>query len=97
MQTTEMTYRQAMGELKTIVERLRDGEDIDVDELVADVGRAKELISQLHWFSIEHVLRGHNQEADRLANAAMDKGMGRRKESAARAPSPALSLFSLAP
>jgi ribonuclease HI len=42
--------------------------------------RAKELIVKLEWFSIGHVLRGHNQEADRLANAAMDKGMGRRPE-----------------
>ena len=40
-------------------------------------GRAKELIAQLDWFSIGHVLRGHNEEADSLANAAMDKGMGR--------------------
>lgn len=40
-------------------------------------GRAKELISQLDWFSIGHALREHNQEADRLANEAMDKGMGR--------------------
>jgi ribonuclease HI len=40
-------------------------------------GRAKELISQLDWFDIEHVLRGHNREADELANAAMDKGSGR--------------------
>ena len=47
--------------------------------------RAKELIAQLDWFSIGHVLRGHNEEADRLANVAMDKGMGR----VARAPSPA--------
>lgn len=39
--------------------------------------RAKELIEQLEWFSIGHVLRGHNQEADELANAAMDRGMGR--------------------
>jgi ribonuclease HI len=36
--------------------------------------RAKELIAQLDWFRIEHVLRGHNAEADRLANDAMDKG-----------------------
>jgi ribonuclease HI len=47
--------------------------------------RAKELIVKLDWFSIGHVLRGHNEEADRLANAAMDKGMGR----VARAPSAA--------
>src|SRR6202167_6049177 len=39
--------------------------------------RAKELISQLEWFSIGHALREHNQEADRLANQAMDKGKGR--------------------
>jgi ribonuclease HI len=39
--------------------------------------RAKELIAQLEWFSIGHALREHNQEADRLANEAMDKGMGR--------------------
>jgi ribonuclease HI len=48
-------------------------------------GRAKELIAQLDWFSIDHALREHNREADELANAAMDKGMGR----VARAPSPA--------
>lgn len=49
-------------------------------------GRAKELIAQLDWFSIGHALREHNTEADRLANQAMDKGMGR---SVARVPSPA--------
>jgi ribonuclease HI len=38
--------------------------------------RASELISQLEWFHIEHVLRGHNREADELANQAMDKGCG---------------------
>ena len=40
-------------------------------------GRAKELIAQLEWFSIGHALREHNQDADRLANDAMDRGMGR--------------------
>jgi ribonuclease HI len=47
-------------------------------------GRAKELIAQLDWFSIGHALREQNQDADRLANEAMDKGMGR----VVRAPSP---------
>src|SRR5579862_5500884 len=47
--------------------------------------RAKELIGKLEWFSIGHALREHNQEADRLANDAMDKGMGR----SARSSSPA--------
>ena len=40
-------------------------------------GRARELIAQLDWFSIEHALREHNREADDLANQAMDKGTGR--------------------
>jgi ribonuclease HI len=47
--------------------------------------RAKELIAKLDWFSIGHALREHNQEADRLANDAMDKGTGR----VGRAPTPA--------
>jgi len=54
--------------------------------------RAKELIAKLAWFSIGPVLRGHNQEADALANAAMDKGMGR----AARASSPASASVNVA-
>ena len=44
--------------------------------------RAKELVGQLEWFSIGHAMREHNQEADGLANEAMDKGTGR----VARAP-----------
>ena len=38
---------------------------------------AKRRIARLDGFRIEHVLRGKNQKADRLANAAMDRGMGR--------------------
>lgn len=56
-------------------------------------GRAKELIAQLEWFSIGHALREQNQDADRLANEAMDKGMGR----VARAPSPATVSTNMSP
>ena len=56
------------------------------DPVLRDLhARAKELIAKLDWFDIEHVLRAHNQEADRLANEAMDKGSGR---PAFRAPQP---------
>jgi ribonuclease HI len=41
--------------------------------------RAKELIAKLEWFSIDHSFREQNQEADRLANQAMDAGTGRRR------------------
>jgi ribonuclease HI len=56
-------------------------------------GRAKELIAQLDWFSIGHALREHNQEADRLANDAMDRGMGR----VGAGPAPARVLTQAAP
>ena len=38
---------------------------------------ARRLAGQLERFEIAHTLRGGNREADRLANEAMDKGMGR--------------------
>ena len=44
MKANQMTYRQAMAELTGIVDRLREAEDVDVDELVTDVARAKELV-----------------------------------------------------
>src|SRR4051795_7260512 len=45
-------------------------------------GRAKQLIAQMDWFSIGHALREQNQDADRLANDAMDRGMGRKASAA---------------
>jgi ribonuclease HI len=54
--------------------------------------RAKEIIRQLEWFSIGHAMREHNQEADRLANDAMDKGMGRSRAAAPPVPSAPLEF-----
>ncbi len=52
-------------------------------------GRAKELIAQMDWFSIGHAFREQNQEADHLANDAMDKGMGRSSARVGAGDSPA--------
>ena len=38
---------------------------------------ARRLARQMDKFEISHTLRGGNKEADRLANEAMDKGMGK--------------------
>jgi len=38
---------------------------------------AKRRIARLEGFEIEHALRAKNKHADRLANLAMDRGMGR--------------------
>jgi ribonuclease HI len=54
--------------------------------------RAKDLIARLEWFAIGHAMREHNQEADQLANEAMDKGMGRTVRAApAQTSNPSLS------
>jgi ribonuclease HI len=39
--------------------------------------KAQEVVKQLQWFEIGHVLRGDNRDADRLANEAMDRGEAR--------------------
>jgi ribonuclease HI len=36
--------------------------------------RARALARQFQWFAIEHARREQNRDADRLANAAMDRG-----------------------
>ena len=63
---SELLVRQIKGIYKV--------KNLTLQELHA---RAKELIVQLEWFSIDHALREHNREADELANQAMDKGTGR--------------------
>lgn len=45
---------------------------------------AKRLSRQLEKFEMGHTLRGGNKEADRLANEAMDRGMGKTPGSAAQ-------------
>jgi ribonuclease HI len=70
---SELLVRQIKGIYKVKEPTLRDLH-----------ARAKEVISQLEWFDIEHVLRGHNREADELANQAMDKGSGRAVSQPAR-------------
>ncbi len=44
---------------------------------------ARRLASRLEAFDITHTLRAGNAEADRLANEAMDRGMGKDNEQAA--------------
>ncbi len=45
---------------------------------------AKRRAAKLGKFEMQHVLRGKNKEADRLANEAMDRGMGRSASPATR-------------
>ncbi len=49
---------------------------------------AKRRISRLNSFTITHALRHKNQDADRLANEAMDRGMNRTPAPGTSAPAP---------
>jgi ribonuclease HI len=40
---------------------------------------ARRLAARLDGFEMRHTLRGGNKEADRLANEAMDEGMGKKR------------------
>ena len=63
---SELLVKQIKGEYKVRSEALFD-----------IYREAKELIRKYKSFQIRHVYREQNREADRLANLAMDKGMGR--------------------
>lgn len=64
---SELMVKQIRGQYKV--------KNLALQELHA---RAQSLIRKLDWFSIQHAFREQNQEADRLANEAMDKGTGRK-------------------
>jgi ribonuclease HI len=69
------------GDSELLVKQIRGEYKVKSPVLQDLHRRARQLIDQLEWFSIQHTLREGNQEADRLANMAMDKGMGRRTPS----------------
>jgi ribonuclease HI len=78
-----------VSDSELMVKQIRGQYKVKSPALLDLYQRAKALIAKLDWFSIQHVLRAQNREADGLANAAMDKGMGRRPElNAARSTRP---------
>jgi ribonuclease HI len=74
---SELMVKQIKGEYKVRSEALFD-----------IYREAKDLIRKLDSFHIQHVYREQNREADRLANLAMDQGMGRRTAAAQQSTEP---------
>jgi probable phosphoglycerate mutase len=66
-----------VSDSELLVKQIRGEYKVRNPELKQLYDRAQELIAQLEHFEIRHVLRERNQNADRLANAAMDRGMNR--------------------
>jgi len=59
---SELLVKQIKGQYKVSSPALKELYD-----------RAKKMIRELEWFSVEHVRRERNKEADALANEAMDR------------------------
>jgi ribonuclease HI len=66
-----------VSDSELLVKQMRGDYKVKSPELKALYDQARPMIRKLDSFEIRHVLRAQNKDADRLANAAMDKGMGR--------------------
>src|SRR5271154_2268715 len=76
-----------VSDSELMVKQIKGQYRVNSPELRPLYDEAKCRIARLEQFRIEHVLRGKNKEADRLANEAMDRGMGRSRAAAPSAPS----------
>ncbi len=77
-----------VSDSELLVKQIRGEYKVKSESLLDIYQEAKSLIRKLDSFSIRHVLRHMNKDADRLANAAMDKGMGRTQPSQAQGGAP---------
>lgn len=65
-----------VSDSELMVKQIKGQYRVNSPELRPLYEEAKRRIARLEQFRIEHVLRGKNQQADRLANMAMDRGTG---------------------
>jgi ribonuclease HI len=80
-----------VSDSELMVKQIKGQYRVNSPELRPLYEEAKRRIGRLDHFQIQHVLREKNRHADRLANVAMDRGMGRApaaSPAAVPAPSP---------
>jgi probable phosphoglycerate mutase len=66
-----------VSDSELLVKQMKGQYKVRSEALLSIYGEAKTLVRKLDRFEIRHVLRHLNKDADRLANAAMDRGMQR--------------------
>ena len=66
-----------ISDSELMVKQLNGIYKVKSPELKVLYDEARKSINHLQWFRAEHVLREKNEDADRLANEAMDRGMKR--------------------
>jgi ribonuclease HI len=79
-----------VSDSELMVKQIKGQYRVNSPELRPLYEEAKRRIARLDHFQIQHVLREKNRHADRLANVAMDRGMGR-APAASAVPAPAPS------
>ena len=75
------SHLKAVADSELMVKQVKGQYRVNSPELRPLYEEARRRIAQLEGFQIQHVLREKNRHADRLANAAMDKGTGRASSS----------------
>jgi ribonuclease HI len=68
---------QVVSDSELLVKQMRGQYKVNSPDLKPLHERARTMSRKLESFDIRHVLRAQNKDADRLANHAMDEGMGR--------------------
>src|SRR5271155_1704364 len=68
------TKLRVVSDSELMVKQIKGQYRVNSPELRPLYEEAKRRIGRLEQFRIEHVLRGKNQQAERLANLAMDRG-----------------------
>lgn len=68
---------QVVSDSELLVKQMQGKYRVQSPDLRPLYDEARRMVAKLNSFSIRHVLRAKNKEADRLANTAMDRGMKR--------------------
>ncbi len=77
-----------VSDSELMVKQIKGQYRVNSPELRPLYEEARRRISHLEHFQIQHVLREKNRHADRLANVAMDRGMGRAPAAQSAPPAP---------
>jgi probable phosphoglycerate mutase len=71
------THLRVVSDSELMVKQMKGQYRVNSPDLKPLYEEAKRRAGQLKKFEMQHVLRGKNKDADRLANEAMDRGTGR--------------------
>lgn len=86
--TLEHGYKRlrVVSDSELMVKQIQGRYKVNSPDLKPMWEEARRRIGRLEGFEISHALRHKNKDADRLANEAMDRGMGKPRSSGAVAP-----------